>query len=112
MGVVPSLLEFEHSHGVHVVHEVFLTHPHFDHFAQLDWLSMCLVRSGRADQPRPLPIYASRECWDDGPARVHRHLAKRSDFRPLRAGVPVMGDWDVEPAEHGMILGDNVLWPR
>lgn len=33
MGVVPSLLEFEHTHGIHVVHEVLLTHPHFDHFA-------------------------------------------------------------------------------
>ena len=44
MGVVPSLLDFEQSHGVHVVHEVLLTHPHFDHFAQLDWLSMCLVQ--------------------------------------------------------------------
>lgn len=48
MGVVPSLLEFEHTHGVRVV---FITHPHFDHFAQLDWLSICLVRSGRSDQP-------------------------------------------------------------
>ena len=33
MGVVPSLLEFEQSHGAEVVHEVLLTHPHFDHFA-------------------------------------------------------------------------------
>jgi ribonuclease BN (tRNA processing enzyme) len=72
MGVVPSLLEFEHTHGVHVVHEVLLTHPHFDHFAQLDWLSMCLLRNARADQPRPLPIYASQECWEHGPNRVHR----------------------------------------
>lgn len=48
MGVVPSLLEFEQTHGVHVVHEVFLTHPHFDHFAQLDWLSMTLLRNPRA----------------------------------------------------------------
>ena len=86
MGVVPSLLEFEQSHGVHVVHEVLLTHPHFDHFAQLDWLSMCLLRSGRPDQPRPLPIYASRECWENGPNRVHRYLAERSDFRPLQPG--------------------------
>ena len=98
MGVVPSLLEFEHSHDVHVVHEVLLTHPHFDHFAQLDWLSMCLVRSSRADQPRPLPIYASPECWEEGPNRVHRHLAERSDFRPLQPGAPVvLGDFTVTP---------------
>ena len=104
MGVVPSLLEFEHSHGVHVVHEVLLTHPHFDHFAQLDWLSMCLLRSGRPDQPRPLPIYASQECWDNGPNRVHRYLAERSDFRPLQPGVAVvLGDVTVTPfaVDHG-----------
>jgi glyoxylase-like metal-dependent hydrolase (beta-lactamase superfamily II) len=104
MGVVPSLLDFEQSHGVHVVHEVLLTHPHFDHFAQLDWLSVCLVRSSRADQPRPLPIYASRECWESGPGRVHGCLAERSDFRPLRPGVPVvLGELIVTPfaVDHG-----------
>ncbi len=104
MGVVPSLLEFEHSHGVHVVHEVLLTHPHFDHFAQLDWLSMCLLRSGRPDQPRPLPIYASQECWDNGPNRVHRYLAERSDFRPRQPGVPLLlGELSVTPfaVDHG-----------
>jgi hypothetical protein len=21
------------------------------------------------------------------------------------------GDWDVQPAEHGMVLGDTVPWP-
>jgi glyoxylase-like metal-dependent hydrolase (beta-lactamase superfamily II) len=67
MGVVLSLLDFEYSHGVHVVHEVLLTHPHFDHFAQIDWLSKCLVRNGRADQlrvlaerPRPRPTHSGR----------------------------------------------------
>ncbi len=98
MGVVPSLLEFEQTHGVHVVHEVFLTHPHLDHFAQLDWLSMCLVRNGREAQPRPLPIYATAECWEAGPNRVHRYLAERSDFRRLVLGVPiVLGDLTITP---------------
>ena len=104
MGVVPSLLEFEDSHGVHVVHEVLLTHPHFDHFAQLDWLSMCLLRSNRPDQPRPLPIYASQECWDSGPNRVHRYLAERSCFRPLQPGAVLsLGDVTVTPfsVDHG-----------
>ena len=104
MGVVPSLLEFEHTYGVHVVHEVLLTHPHFDHFAQLDWLSMCLLRSGRPDQPRPLPIYASPECWENGPNRVHRHLAERSDFHPLQPDIAVLlGDIAVTPfaVDHG-----------
>lgn len=104
MGVVPSLLEFEQSHGVHVVHEVLLTHPHFDHFAQFDWLSMCLVRNGRADQPRPLPIYATPYCWENGPNRVHRHLAERTEFRPLHPDVPVvLGDLTITPfvVNHG-----------
>ena len=104
MGVVPSLLEFEHTHGVHVVHEVLLTHPHFDHFAQVDWLSMCLLRSGRAGQPRPLPIYSSPECWENGPNRVHRHLAERSDFRQLQPDIAVLlGDLTVTPfaVDHG-----------
>jgi phosphoribosyl 1,2-cyclic phosphodiesterase len=104
MGVVPSLLELEQSHGVHVVHEVLLTHPHFDHFAQLDWLSMCLLRSGRADQPRPLPIYASSACWENGPGRVHGYLAERTDFRQLQPGIAVeLGDLLVTPfaVDHG-----------
>ena len=104
MGVVPSLLDFEHSHAAHVVHEVLLTHPHFDHCAQLDWLSMCLLRNDRPEQPRPLPIYATVECWEDGPNRVHRYLAGRTDFRPLQPNVPlVLDDAIVTPiaVDHG-----------
>ena len=117
MGVVPSLLEFEKTHGVHVLHEFLLTHPHFDHIAQLDWLSMCLMRNGRPDRPRPLPIFASPECWEDGPNRVHRYLAERSDFRPLVPEIAVvLGDLTVIPfvVDHGpkapgavVILGDT-----
>jgi hypothetical protein len=44
---------------------------------------MCLVRNACAGQPRPLPIYATPECWEAGPNRVHRYLAERSDFLPL-----------------------------
>lgn len=104
MGVVPSLLEFEDSHDVHVVHEVFLTHPHLDHFGQLDWLSMCLVRNGRPDQPRPLPIYATEACWQQGPNRVHRYLAERSDFRPLTPDTAIaLDDLAITPfaVDHG-----------
>lgn len=104
MGVVPSLLELERTHGVHVVHEVFLTHPHFDHFAQLDWLSMALLRNGRADQPRPLPIYATGACLERGPGRVFPHLAERSEFRAMEPGSVVeTGDVMVRPfaVDHG-----------
>jgi len=104
MGVVPSLVEFEHSHGVRTVDEVLLTHPHFDHFAGLDWLSMCLVRSDRPEQPRPLPIYASPECWEHGPSRVLRYVAERSDFRPIQPGISIpLGELVVTPfaVDHG-----------
>jgi phosphoribosyl 1,2-cyclic phosphodiesterase len=98
MGVVPSLLEFEHSHHVHVVHEVFLSHPHFDHYAQLEWLSMSLHRNGRPEQPRPLPVHASPECWERGPARVFTHLDDRVEHRPLRPGTAlVLDDLTITP---------------
>ena len=104
MGVMPSLVEFERSHGVHVVHEVLITHPHFDHFAQLDWLSMALLRNGRSDQPRPLPAYASQACWDAGPNRVFPYLAERSEFHCLQPGNAVaLGDATITPfaVDHG-----------
>jgi glyoxylase-like metal-dependent hydrolase (beta-lactamase superfamily II) len=104
MGVVPSLLEFERTHGIRAVDEVLLTHPHWDHFAQLDWLSMSLLRSGRPEQPRPLPVYASRECWETGPLRCFPHLPDRTVFRPIQAGTPVvLGDVVVTPiaVDHG-----------
>ena len=89
MGIVPSLLEFEVSHGVHVVNEVLITPPHFDHFAQLDWLSMALLHNCRDDQPRPLPIYATADCWEAGPNAMFRYLAEGSDFRPIQSGSPI-----------------------
>jgi phosphoribosyl 1,2-cyclic phosphodiesterase len=104
MGVVPSLLEFEGTHGVHVVHEVLFTHPHFDHFAQIDWLSMALLRNLRDDQPRPLPIYATRACWDNGPNALFRYLAERSSFRPIEPGSPItLADLVITPftVDHG-----------
>jgi phosphoribosyl 1,2-cyclic phosphodiesterase len=104
MGVVPSLLDFENTHGVHVVDEVLITHPHLDHFAGLDWLSMCLLRSGRPEQPQPLPIYASPECWEQGPSRVHHYLAERSEFRALQPGTSVtLGEVALTPfgVNHG-----------
>jgi len=104
MGVAPSLLELEATHGVHCVHEVFLTHPHFDHFAQIDWLSVALMRNGRAGQPRPLPIYASRECWETGPHAMFPYLHERSDFRSAEPGSAVeLDDLRVVPfaVDHG-----------
>jgi phosphoribosyl 1,2-cyclic phosphodiesterase len=104
MGVVPSLLEFEVTHGVHVVHEILMTHPHYDHYAQIDWLSMALLRNGHEDQPRPLPIYASQACWETGPNAAFPYLAERSDFRPIEPGSPItLDDVSVMPlaVDHG-----------
>lgn len=103
-GVVPSLLEFEVTHDVPVIHEVFITHPHYDHFAQIDWLSMALLRNERDDQPRPLPIYASEPCWETGPNRVFPYLAERSEFRPLKPGISIpLDDMTITPlaVDHG-----------
>lgn len=81
LGVAPSLIEFEQTHGVRVVHEVLVTHPHFDHFADLDWLANSIARNGRTDQPRPLPVYCTRPCWDVGPHRVFPWLAEKGRVR-------------------------------
>src|SRR5690349_5120366 len=67
MGVMQSLLDLERQHDVHVVHEVLLSHSHFDHVAHLDWLSNAVRRNGRPDQPRPLTVYCTQPCWDIGP---------------------------------------------
>jgi phosphoribosyl 1,2-cyclic phosphodiesterase len=51
-----------------------------------------------------VPIYASAECWQNGPGRVHPYLAERSDMRPLQPGVPVMlGELTITPfaVNHG-----------
>jgi len=65
---------------------------------------MALLRNDREDQPRPLPIYASRACWEAGPNRVFPYLAERSDFRPIEAGVPItLDDVTITPlaVDHG-----------
>lgn len=99
MGVVPSLLELEHQHGVHVVHEVVLSHSHFDHVCGLDWLANSVRTNRRPEQPRPLPVHASLECWRAGPELHFPYLADRSvRFQPLEAG-------------RALELGDVRLWP-
>ena len=81
MGVMPSLLDFEVTHGVHVVHEVLITHPHFDHFAQLDWLSMALLRktAGRISPDR---------CRSTPRGRVGKRGRMRSTATWPNAAIP------------------------
>jgi len=88
MGVVPSLLDLERQFDVHVVHEVFLTHPHLDHYGQLKWLAGCVKRSGRPEQPYPLPVYCTRQCWAFGPMRIFPWVANNAVHRPLEYGTP------------------------
>lgn len=104
MGVVPSLVDFERSHGVHVVDEVLLSHPHLDHIGQLYWLSSCTDRSRRPEQPRPLPVYCTSECWEAGPVRATPAALKKVAHTPLAPGRPLtLGALRVTPlrVEHG-----------
>ncbi len=105
LGVCQSLLEFERTHDVHVVHEVLLSHSHFDHVAHLDWLASAVRRNGRPEQPRPLPVYCARPCWDLGPGRLFPWLVDKAIVhRPIAAGELVtLGDVRVTPmsVEHG-----------
>lgn len=70
LGVMQSLLDFERQCDVHVVHEVLISHSHFDHVGHLDWLGQVLKRNGRSEQPRPLPVYCTGPCWEFGPVRL------------------------------------------
>jgi phosphoribosyl 1,2-cyclic phosphodiesterase len=100
MGIAPSLLELEHRHGVPVVHELLLSHGHFDHVAGIDWLATSIAYNGRADQPRPLAVHASPGCWRTGPQLFFPYLLERGRARhlPLEPGREVvLGDVRVTP---------------
>lgn len=104
MNVVPSLLDFERSHGVNFVNEAFISHPHLDHFAQLKWLAGCCHRSRQTNQPKPLPVYATEPCWREGPHRVFPWIEPRAVHRPLEFGQPVvLDDLTITPfaVDHG-----------
>lgn len=101
LGVIESLLEFERVHGLHVVHELLVTHPHFDHLAQLEWLAMSVEKNGRSDQPRPLAVYCSSACWQEGPARVFPRVVRKGliEHRPIEDGRAFeLGDLRITPA--------------
>ncbi|MBN1491455.1 MAG: MBL fold metallo-hydrolase [Phycisphaerae bacterium] len=101
LGVMQSLLEFEAQRGVHVVHEVLITHPHFDHFAGLDWLAHSIALNEQAGQPRPLPIYATLQGWYIGPGRVFPYLTDkgRVEHVGVKPGEPFnLGGLRITPA--------------
>lgn len=105
LGVMQSLLDFEHHHGVRVVHEVLLSHSHFDHVAHLDWLSSVLDRNGREEQPRPLPVYCTPPCWEIGPERLFPWLVDtKLRHHPVAPGeVLRFGELRITPlgVQHG-----------
>ena len=105
LGVMQSLLEMEHAHDVHVVHELLLSHSHFDHVGQLDWLAQATKRNGRADQPRPLPVYCTQPCWEVGPARLFPWLVSDTlCHNEMTSGDAIsIGDLSITPVavEHG-----------
>jgi phosphoribosyl 1,2-cyclic phosphodiesterase len=105
MGVMQSLLELERTRGVRVVHEVLLSHSHFDHVAHLDWLASAVRRNGRPDQPRPLPVHCTGPCWETGPGRLFPWLVDKAIVhRPIRPGESFrLGEVQVTPmeVEHG-----------
>lgn len=105
LGVMQSLLDFERTQDVHVVHEVLLSHSHFDHVGHLDWLASALRRNGRPEQPRPLPVYCTADCWRIGPARLFPWLVNKAIRHvPIEAGRAVeLGNLRVTPmaVEHG-----------
>jgi ribonuclease BN (tRNA processing enzyme) len=105
LGVMQSLLDFERSHDVHVVHEVLLSHSHFDHVGHLDWLSSAIRRNNRPEQPRPLPVYCTQRCWEIGPARLFPWLVNKAvRHEPIEPGRPIdLGAARITPlaVEHG-----------
>jgi phosphoribosyl 1,2-cyclic phosphodiesterase len=114
LGVVPSLLDLERSHGAHQVDDLLLSHSHFDHLAELDWLSNGLKRNRRPEQPRPLPVYATRECAAAGPRRVFPWLGEDLvRYLPLEPERPlVLGELTVTPlpVEHAATAPGAVLF--
>jgi len=105
MGVMQSLLDFEQHHDIHVVHEVLISHSHFDHVAHLDWLANAVRRNGQHDQPRPLPVYCTQPCWDIGPGRLFPWLVGGAVVHaPVMPGQAIeLGALRVTPlsVEHG-----------
>lgn len=105
MGVTQSLLDFERQSDVHVIHEILISHSHFDHVAHLDWLTNALRRNGRPDQPRPVPVYCTQPCWDLGPGRLFPWLVGGAvQHRPISPLEPlILDEIRVTPmqVEHG-----------
>lgn len=64
LGVVNRLLDWAARGGPQTVDAVFLTHPHLDHYAELDRLANSLQRARRlqGDESWRLPVYCTAPC--------------------------------------------------
>ncbi|MFN8556316.1 MAG: MBL fold metallo-hydrolase [Dehalococcoidia bacterium] len=107
LGVVNSLIDAGRDLGVTAVDAVFITHPHLDHFAELDRLANSLRRAAQArgDHGRRLPVYctarAAARLFD--PDGICRWLAEagrggRVTPVPVEPCVPTVFHVDGRPA--------------
>lgn len=89
LGALNSLLEFQQRAHVNRVDALFLTHPHFDHIAGLDWLAAMVRRSDVPEQTKPLPLYCSAPCYEEAIGRRFVWLKELYSHHALSSGEPV-----------------------
>jgi ribonuclease BN (tRNA processing enzyme) len=89
LGALNSLLEFQHQSHVNRIDALFLTHPHFDHIAGLDWLAAMVRRSDVPGQPKPLPLYCSDGCYEEAIGRRFVWLKDLFSHRSIGSGAPI-----------------------
>lgn len=78
-GIVPFLV----NNGNRLPDAVIISHSHFDHICGLYWLVSSYSRN--KSQERPLPVYASKPCWE-AVMRVFGFLKKDMQWRELVPG--------------------------
>ncbi|MER3419740.1 MAG: hypothetical protein C4290_04070, partial [Chloroflexota bacterium] len=93
LGVVNRLLDWAARGGPQTVDAVFLTHPHLDHYAELDRLANSLQRARRlqGDESWRLPVYCTAPC-------AQQAFGERGAFA-----------WLVAPDPHGRITHHPVI---
>lgn len=79
-GVTDSLI----GAGVDVVHHLFVSHCHFDHFLEVERLTSGQRRS---EGPHPVSLYCTQETWEKGPHASYPWL--KATHRPVRFFEPV-----------------------
>lgn len=93
LGVVNRLLEWAARGGPQHVDAVFLTHPHLDHYAELDRLANSLQRARRlrGDESWRLPVHCTAPC-------AAQAFGERGAFA-----------WLAAPGRHGRVTHHPVM---